>query len=607
MTPKLTSLFLDLASEMYQLSHILIEQRNLLATLKDESMLDEQKNLMEEQSLDPTINKEEQNRRQIQHIKENLMGYRGNLENKEFLFEGALLELDSNDYRPIRKIHLFLFADALVLAKVLHDRKLEFMTEYECKKIAVINIRDLDGIKNAINVFTADGPRIFQCITQMMKNEWIEKFDLAIKPQVKHKKGPAPQPPKIEQQRSIDSEMTLSPTSESLLTIENSAPDWLATAPEEIQAEIAQRHFEDSLQLIQKCEEYLSKDSTFHNAAEIGEKIKNLKTNLSSVLMHELSSAQSRSLQAALRSSRRPLKLLVEMDKSREACGILLKVCTSAIRTSQRQARRNNLAVSELFFCDVAQVASEFLRAFNSKASCTSALIVWCNTELQHFASQLIKHYLTKDTQLEAVARCVEGVREPCAKLTEIGLDLSYHMEGLLRSTLEQLLEEARFRLIDSIGRQEEVWQPYNLQSKTSLRNQLKEFDQLGLDMRSHVTGDTWINLTQITVNFCRHFLTTTESCAFLAKYESLKTDAELLLRDLFLAQHNCKPPSTISVDLNFVSKNKHYLTDVLMPIAIGRFEEISGKKCDALTELMLQLKGPPKPKPRSIYKTEVL
>lgn len=194
--------------------------------------------------------------------------------------------------------------------------------------------------------------------------------------QLKHKKGPAPQPPtslKFDKQKSVDSDL-LSPSASASVSIivEKQAPDWLASAPEEIQAEIAQRHFEDSLTLVQKCEEHLARDSSFANAAEIGEKIKTLKTTLSSVLMQELSSSQSRSLQAALRSSRRPLKLLVEMGKAREACGILLRVCSTAIRTSQRQARRNNLAVSELFFCDVAQVSSEFLRAFSSKASCTS-------------------------------------------------------------------------------------------------------------------------------------------------------------------------------------------------------------------------------------------
>uniref|UniRef100_A0A182M0A6 Exocyst component Exo84 C-terminal domain-containing protein n=1 Tax=Anopheles culicifacies TaxID=139723 RepID=A0A182M0A6_9DIPT len=607
-----------LESEMYQLSHILIEQRNLLTTLRDESLLDDQKNIIEEQSLDPNVNEEQQNRKAIQLIKESLIGYKGNLDDKVFIHEGGLIELDSNDYRPICRIHLFLFNEVLVLAKVRNEKKLEFQTEYETKKIAVINIKDLDGVnKNAINVITSDGARMFQCINSAAKQEWLDKFEHAIKfhQLKKPKKAQAPQPPttlKFEApQKSTDSELlTLSPTASEMgrVIVENLPPEWLVTAPEEIQAEIAQRHFEDCLALLQKCEEHLAQDSSFHGAAEIGEKVKTLKASLASVLMHELSNSQSRSLQAALRSSRRPLKLLVEMEKSREACGILLRVCTSAIRSSQRQARRNNLAVSELFFCDVALVASEFLRAFNTKASCTSALIVWCNMELQYFASQLIKHYLTKDTQLEMVAKVVEGVREPCQKLREIGLDLSYHMEGLLRSTLGQLLDEARYRLVDSIGRTEDPWQPYNLQTKTGLRTLLKEFDVLGIDFRAYVTGDTWINLTQATVNFCRHLLQTTESCAYLAKYDSLQRDAEMLIRELFLSQHSNKPPNSLNADMNFVAKNKTYMTEVLLPIAMKRFERIAGKKPDLLMELHAQLRTvPPKPKPRSVYQTDVL
>uniref|UniRef100_A0A182J9I1 Exocyst component Exo84 C-terminal domain-containing protein n=1 Tax=Anopheles atroparvus TaxID=41427 RepID=A0A182J9I1_ANOAO len=610
-----------LESEMYQLSHILIDQRNLLTTLRDESLLDEQKNIIEEQSLDPNVNEEQQNRKAIQLIKESLIGYKGNLDDKFFIHEGGLIELDSNDYRPICRIHLFLFNEVLVLAKVKNEKKLEFQTEYETKNIAVINIKDLDGVnKNAINMITSDGARMFQCMNAASKQEWLEKCELAIKfHQVKKpKKAPAPQPPtslKFDApQKSTDSEMlALSPTASEMgrVIVENLPPDWLVTAPEEIQAEIAQRHFEDSLALLQKCEDHLGQDSSFHGAAEIAEKVKSLKASLASVLMHELSNSQSRSLQAALRSSRRPLKLLVEMEKSREACGILLRVCTSAIRTSQRQARRNNLAVSELFFCDVALVASEFLRAFSAKAACTSALIVWCNMELQHFASQLIKHYLTKDTQLDTVAKVVEGVREPCQKLREIGLDLSYHMEGLLRSTVGHLLDEARYRLVDSIGRTEDPWQPYNLQTKTGLRTLLKEFDTLGIDFRAYVTGDTWINLTQATVNFCRHLLQTTESCAYLARYDSLQRDAEMLIRELFLSQHSIKPPNSLNADMNFVAKNKTYMVEVLLQTAMGRFERIADKKPELLAELHVQLRtaavAPPKPKPRSVYQTDVL
>lgn len=52
---------------------------------------------------------------------------------------------------------------------VFFQRKLEFSVQYDASKLAVINIRDLEGVKNAINVITPDGARIFQCISPKTK------------------------------------------------------------------------------------------------------------------------------------------------------------------------------------------------------------------------------------------------------------------------------------------------------------------------------------------------------------------------------------------------------------------------------------------------------
>lgn len=155
----------------------------------------------------------------------------------------------------------------------------------------MINIKDLDGVKNAINVITPDGSKIFQCISASTKNEWIDKFEMALKfHQLKKKKGPAPQPPastktkptdlkisKSATRTSFASETTVSPTStlgEPDVPIINYGPDWLITAHEEIHTLIAQRHFEDALALIRKCEEYFAKDSVFFNASETIEKVR---------------------------------------------------------------------------------------------------------------------------------------------------------------------------------------------------------------------------------------------------------------------------------------------------------------------------------------------
>lgn len=118
-------------------------------------------------------------------------------------------------------------------------------------------------------------------------------------------------------------------------------------------------------------------------------------------------------------------------------------------------------------------------------------------------------------------------------------------------------------RLLETVGRTEDTWQPFNLQTKSNLKRLLLELDTLGIDMRSQTTGETWINLTQSTVNFTRHFLQLTQHCGYLAKSEVLSQSLELLLRDLLLAQHAVKPPTGLSVDVcrricEFLSKPKY-------------------------------------------------
>lgn len=122
-----------------------------------------------------------------------------------------------------------------------------------------------------------------------MQNEWIDKFEVALKFNQIRRKKPTPLPPikslsstKVHSEdstltrASYSSDAVMSPTSTtSEISIPNIkyAPDWLTAAPEEIQALIAQRHFEEALILIKASEEHFAKDNTFFNAKEIEEKV----------------------------------------------------------------------------------------------------------------------------------------------------------------------------------------------------------------------------------------------------------------------------------------------------------------------------------------------
>lgn len=61
---------------MYQLSHLLSEQHSLLGSLKEESLLDGEKSLMnEDEELEEDSSIETLNQRTIKTIKENLHGF----------------------------------------------------------------------------------------------------------------------------------------------------------------------------------------------------------------------------------------------------------------------------------------------------------------------------------------------------------------------------------------------------------------------------------------------------------------------------------------------------------------------------------------------------
>lgn len=107
---------------MYQLSHILIEQRNILATLTDGKTNTSLKADSIETENNNTAAEDVENSQTTRAVKEMVQGFDGNLEGKTFLNEGALIELDGNDYRPIQRVFFFLFNDVLIVCKVKHDK-----------------------------------------------------------------------------------------------------------------------------------------------------------------------------------------------------------------------------------------------------------------------------------------------------------------------------------------------------------------------------------------------------------------------------------------------------------------------------------------------------
>lgn len=117
-------------SDLTQLSLLLHEQRNVLATLAGDkpgtsrpgNLENDMETVEENEATSGQKPEDIENAQAIQAVREMVPGYPGNLDGKSFLNQGALTELDSNDYRPLQRIFFFLFNDVLLICKVKHDK-----------------------------------------------------------------------------------------------------------------------------------------------------------------------------------------------------------------------------------------------------------------------------------------------------------------------------------------------------------------------------------------------------------------------------------------------------------------------------------------------------
>ncbi|KAJ4432975.1 hypothetical protein ANN_15232 [Periplaneta americana] len=376
-------------------------------------------------------------------------------------------------------------------------------------------------------------------------------------------------------------------------------PEWLMEVPEDLDVCIAQRHFEEAYNLLERAREFLDKNTaTDPVITDIRRKVETRAKALTEVLMKELEVSPDKSLQGGLRAARRAVRLLNQLGRSTQACDLFLKLCSCILKTQLKRVKREGATVlyvrqvGGIFFSNLTDMAREFLRAFPNSPSCASAFVVWAGSELNHLTSHLIKQVFMPQSSITMLAECVTCVRNQCDQLCELGVDLRYQLDGLLRTPLTRALRDSREKLVDAVKLRaaEDKWRPMNLQSKAGLTKFLQEMSDIGVaSIHTYVTGDCWLGLTGNTVAFSKLYLTLLEDCLRLATPELLYTVDEVL-GDVFQAQMLHVEASLSSdkykTESKFIQKNAVFLLDTLLTLAEHCYEEKIGIPCNRLSKL---------------------
>ncbi|KAK9295218.1 hypothetical protein QLX08_010370 [Tetragonisca angustula] len=583
-----------LESEMYQLSQLLSEQRSLLSTLGSTRTTgvtfgDSSESQLEDAN-DSTA-KEEEQKQKLAQLLENVEGATSLAETcgRTCLHEGSLLELDPVEGTPLKRVHAYLFNDILMIASWLANGnrrgppRYKMQAAYNLESLAIVNVRDL-GTK-----------------------EWLDKCEQAkrTKSTEDNPKEAAENEKRSKEERAIPSRSTSLDSNTLGVDDEDTEyheppPEWMLEVAEDLDSCIAQRHFEEAYGLLEKAKAYLKDAQSTPLLLEIRSKVNDRGRSLVDVLTKELeSSAEAKSLQGGgLRSARRVVKLLIQLNRSAQACQLYLRLCGAVSKARLKRVKREGATAAyakqlgAIAFSNIVEITKEFLKIFSRSTNCTSGLVVWCSQEIKHLTTHLTKQLFVPQVSLNTLVECVVCFRSHCDQLTQLGMDFRYQLDGQLRSPLAKAIQDTGERYVEMVKKHiaEDTWRPTNLESWKNVEKLLSEFEVLGITVPSFcLTNDRWTVLTDNTLTFSRLYASLLEDCLSVATPELMATiDAVLVSVMRTQVQHIIASLANprLKLEKQLVHDNASYIRDVVITRGLELYESTTNRAFKKLLAL---------------------
>ncbi|XP_003692547.1 exocyst complex component 8 [Apis florea] len=623
-----------LESEMYQLSQLLSEQRSLLSTLgstRTTGVTFEDLSESQLENINDSSTKEEEQKQKLMQLLENVEGAMSLAEipGRICLHEGSLLELDPLEGTPLKRVHAYLFTDILMIASWLANGnrrgppKYKMQAVYNLESLAIVNVRDLGTVKLAFKLLAFSDTRVFQCATATSKKEWLDKCE-----QAKRMKLIEDNPNETTEnnKRSKEEKITMPSRSMSLdsntLGIDDEdteyhepPPEWILEVAEDLDSCIAQRHFEEAYSLLEKAKTYLKDAQITPLLLEIQLKVNDRGKSLIEVLTKELElSAEAKSLQGGgLRSARRVVKLLIQLNRNAQACQLYLRLCSAMLKARLKRVKREGAIapyvkqLSAIAFSNIVEITKEFLKLFPQSTNCTSGLVLWCSQEVKYLTTHLTKQLFIPQVSLSTLVECIVCVRSHCDQLTQLGMDFRYQLDGQLRSPLAKAIQDTGEKYVDTVKEYiaKDTWRPTNLESCKNVQKFLSEFDDLGITVpSSYITNDCWIALTDNILTFSKIYVSLLEDCLSVATPELMAIIDSVLISVMRIQVQHIIVSLTnprLKQEKQLVQDNASYIRDILIMRGLELYKSTTNqvfKKLLALKEQIVFDLSPNKPKP---------
>ncbi|XP_069741190.1 exocyst complex component 8 [Narcine bancroftii] len=616
-----------LEGEMYQLSHILTEQKGimdgltqlLLAADKEQhpqagppsssaaapqaeaSLLPREAEERQQRTLTPLLQKVEGGQEVLQ------------APGRHLVYNGDLLECDAESAAQLRRVHAFLMSDCLLVAAWLPGRRgaaprYRLDAVYPLDSFAVVNVKDAGPLRDMFKVLMFPDTRVFQAENAKVKKEWLEILDRTKKDKALNERRElektealrrAEEEVEEEEQQRGRGPVPVNPFEEE--GAEEPRPpdlslDWVQELPEDLDVCIAQRDFEGAVDLLDKLWAHLGAGGGQPAARQLRSRVEQRVRRLTDVLVYELS--PGRSLRGGPRATRRAVSQLIRLGQSTKACELFLKNRAAAVRTAIRQLRIEGATLlyihklCNIFFTGLLDTAREFEMDFAGDSGCYSAFVVWSRSATRLFVDAFSKQVFDSKESLSTTAQCVEVAKEHCSKLSEIGLDLTFTLQALLIKDIKAALHSYKGIIMEATKHRnsEEMWRRMNLMTPEALAKLKDEMKNSGITNFDQYTGDDcWVNLSYTIVAFTKQLMAFLEEGLKLYFPELHMVLLESLQEIILVAvQHvdyslRCEQDPEKKV---FIRDNVSFLYETVLPVVERRFEEGVGMPAKQLQDL---------------------
>ena len=499
-----------LESEMYQLSHLLTQQKELL-----EGLMAAGSSGIGGKSVGvggESWSGGKGGGRSLESVLERVegVGFLREEPGRYLLLDGELSLLEAESGRKASQIHAFLLNDALLLTSFMPQRlgskRYRLEQQYSLETVALADVADSESFRNAFKLLVFPHHKLLAAESPRVKKEWLAAVEKAKKQLL--------QEGSLARQGTIRSKFggsmrgergeTASGGGGANFTGRRGSEDaraeedveWLRELPDEIEVCLAQREWETCLELLAEGRGALEEGCGDEGVGrEVSAKLVAKERQLVSALARELRSQGERS---GPKAARKAMALLTKLGKASYAVDLYLKARSGQVRVGVKELRIAEEPLSYVrslcgMVCgSVGEVAREVPSLFAGESGCIAMVVLWASGELRQCVELLLRHVVEPGPSLGVVAQSCKILLGQTRQLSELGLDLRFEVEQLLSAPVAAALQQSAHNTLEGarLRAAEDKWRPYNSGGEGALARLLEEMNELGLPLDAYVEED---------------------------------------------------------------------------------------------------------------------